>query len=343
MLSGERASAPVEHAEDYKANTLPEILSQYQPCQVLNTDEIGLYWEQTGRKTLIMEDADKAGAKISKRRITVLLTAAMDGTLVAMEVINQYLHPRAFSAIKQDLKRLPPCISWSASKKGWMTSEIFHNFLVKVNEKFRHSNSDCVLLLDNFSGHVAGVDRCSNDDLSNTRIEWLPANCTSICQPIDMGIGQAFKLRYRKFLHEHMCNQVFADRHPTTGLDLMRVCVWLSRPWNSLNGSQTVQRCFIKAEFIMTGEELIPTEESPEDPWTNEVDLLAVEAEIADPPIVEDHEKIINEVLEPSQANDVTVLDEEPDVVMNDCEPVHVITARAATQALLDLEIFFQD
>ena len=93
----------------------------------------------------------------------------------------------------------------------------------------------------------------------------------------------------------------------------------------------------------MTGEELIPTEESPEDPGTNEVDLLAVEAKIADPPIVEDHEKIINEVLEQSQANDVTVLNEEPDVVMNDCEPVHVITARAATQALLDLEIFFQD
>ena len=93
----------------------------------------------------------------------------------------------------------------------------------------------------------------------------------------------------------------------------------------------------------MTGEELIPTEESPEDPGTNEVDLLAVEAKIADPPIVEDHEKIINEVLEQYQAIDVTVLDEEPDVVMNDCEPVHVITARAATQALLDLEIFFQD
>ena len=76
----------------------------------------------------------------------------------------------------------------------------------------------------------------------------------------------------------------------------------------------------------MTGEELIPTEESTEDPGTNEVDLLAVEAKIADPPIVEDHEKIINEVLEQSQANDVTFL-EEPDVVMNDCEPVHVITA----------------
>ncbi|KAI6653915.1 hypothetical protein LOD99_3091 [Oopsacas minuta] len=93
----------------------------------------------------------------------------------------------------------------------------------------------------------------------------------------------------------------------------------------------------------MTGDELIPTEEFPEDPGTNELALLALEAEIADPPMVEDHKKIINEVLEPSQANNVTVLDKEPNVVMNDCEPVHAITARAATQALLDMEIFFQD
>ena len=133
-LSGKRASAPVEDAENYKANTLPEILSLYQPCDVLNADEIGLFWEQTERKTLIREYADKAGAKMSKKCITVLLTAAMDGTLLAMEVVNQYLHPHAFSSIKQDLKKLPPCISWSASKKGWMTSDIFHTFLVKVNE-----------------------------------------------------------------------------------------------------------------------------------------------------------------------------------------------------------------
>ena len=244
-LSGERPSAPVEHAENYKANTLPEILSLYQPCDVLNADEIGLFWEQTGRKTLIREDADNAGAKMSKKRITVLLTAAMDGTLLAMEVVNQYLHPRSFSSIKQYLKRLPPSISGSASKKGWMTSDIFHT-LVKVNENFRVSKRNCVLFLDNFSGHKACVDRCSINDLSNTRIKWIPANCTPICEPIDMGIGQAFKLRCRKFLHKRMCHQVFADRPRKTGLDLLRVCVWLSKAWNSLNGTQTVRRCFAK-------------------------------------------------------------------------------------------------
>ena len=139
-----------------------------------------------------------------------------------------------------------------------------------------------------------------------------------------------------------MCNQVFADRPPTTGLDLLRVCVWLSRAWNSLNGTQTVRRCFAKAGFIMPGEELMSTEETPENPGTDEGDLLAAEAEIADPPMVEDHEQILNEVLVSSQAGDVTVPDEEDGVVIYDNDAVPVLTARAATQALLDLESFFQ-
>ena len=83
----------------------------------------------------------------------------------------------------------------------------------------------------------------------------------------------------------------------------------------------------------MPGEELMSTEKTPESPWTDEWDLLAAEAEIADSPMVEDHEQILNEVLVSSQASDVTVPDEEDGVVIYDNEAVPVHTARAATQA----------
>ena len=58
--------------------------------------------------------------------------------------------------------------------------------------------------------------------------------------------------------------------------------------------------------------------------------------------MVEDHEQILNEVLVSSQASDVTVPDEEDVVVIYDNEAVPILTAKAATQALLDLESFFQ-
>ena len=61
----------------------------------------------------------------------------------------------------------------------------------------------------------------------------------------------------------------------------------------------------------MPGEELMSTEETPEKPGTDEGDLLAAEAEIAEPPRVEDHEQILNELQVSSQASDVTVPDRD--------------------------------
>ena len=74
-----------------------------------------------------------------------------------------------------------------------------------------------LLFLDNFSGHERGVDISGN--LTNIRIEWQPVNCTSYLQPIDQGIGNAFKIRYRKYLNEHMAHNVMLGREAFQGVN----------------------------------------------------------------------------------------------------------------------------
>ena len=59
LLQGERASAPKEVSDAYKA-TLPEILSLYKPEDVYNADEVGLNWE----RSYILEGDDPAGTKL---------------------------------------------------------------------------------------------------------------------------------------------------------------------------------------------------------------------------------------------------------------------------------------
>ena len=119
--------------------------------------------------------------------------------------------------------------------------KIFQPWVAVLNAKLKRENREGIFFLDNFSGHVMGVEQYSTDDLSKLRIEWLPGNCTRICQPVDQGIGQAMKIRYRKYLHEYMANMVFAGKPPMTMVNILKACTWLARAWNSLNNTNTAE------------------------------------------------------------------------------------------------------
>ena len=137
MLTGEKASAPKLVAEEYVREVLPEILSHYEPENIFNADETGLYWEQTSNTSMMLKGEDSSGKKKSKKRLTVLLICSMAGKLEPLILINSHLHPRAFRKIRQDLKRLPPCLKWRASKKGWMNHVIFRECLISLNSKLK--------------------------------------------------------------------------------------------------------------------------------------------------------------------------------------------------------------
>ena len=113
---GERASATIPNADVFKSK-LPDLLKYYDPKNILNGDEVGLYHLQSARKTLLFKGDDPAGTKIDKRRMTMYLVAEMDGHLEEMMIINTALKPRAFKKINYDFKRLRNCIQWRANKK----------------------------------------------------------------------------------------------------------------------------------------------------------------------------------------------------------------------------------
>lgn len=54
-------------------------------------------------------------------------------------------------------------------------------------------NRKIIMFLDNAASHP-------NDEYSNIKLAFLPPNTTSVLQPLDAGIIQAFKLSYRKLL-----------------------------------------------------------------------------------------------------------------------------------------------
>jgi hypothetical protein len=62
------------------------------------------------------------------------------------------------------------------------------------------SGRKVVLLKDNFSGHELSVELLTAaQGLQNTLFIWLPANSTSIFQPLDQGIIRTWKAYYQKY------------------------------------------------------------------------------------------------------------------------------------------------
>ena len=77
LLQGERADAPIAMADEFRA-FLPVLLAGYEPCNILNADEVDLFYEATGKRSFVLQGNDPVGTKESKKKITMLIMAAMD-------------------------------------------------------------------------------------------------------------------------------------------------------------------------------------------------------------------------------------------------------------------------
>ena len=86
-------------------------------------------------------------------------------------------------------------VDWYASKNAWMTGEIHHQIMTKLNNEMRLSNHHILYVCDNASSHQVR-------EYSHIKFLMLPPNATSIMQPLDQGIILSAKRRYKKKLAE---------------------------------------------------------------------------------------------------------------------------------------------
>lgn len=142
-ISGEAGSAPVEVAQEGRED-LQKILEEYDPDNVFNMDEAGLFYLMLPDRSIMACKSEK-GTKRAKSRVTVVFIVNMTGTMkLPVLVIGKSKRPRCFGKLKASSL---PC-DYTNSSKAWMTGKIFTDILVQLNLKMRNKNRKIVLLVD---------------------------------------------------------------------------------------------------------------------------------------------------------------------------------------------------
>ena len=171
--------------------------------QIFNCDETGLNYCLLPETTLTSSFEKSAdGRKKLKERVTLNVCSNVSESIkLPIHLIGKVQRPRCFKGTRMEL--LP--VKYSGQSNAWMTSKVFHKwfhhnfvphvqkFLIALGEKPK-----AVLLLDNCSAHPEESELVSKD--GEILAHFLPANVTSLIQPMDQGVLQEVKMKYKKLL-----------------------------------------------------------------------------------------------------------------------------------------------
>ncbi|CAG8560395.1 20555_t:CDS:2 [Gigaspora rosea] len=134
QIHGESESAPIEFLPQFREE-LKVLLAAYEPQNIFNADECGLYYRMDPKYTL--STTARSGRIKDKTGITILLTANADGTKkLAPLVINTSKMPNAFRyANITSHNQLP--VNYYHNESAWMHQDIFQKYLRNLQRIFQ--------------------------------------------------------------------------------------------------------------------------------------------------------------------------------------------------------------
>ncbi len=242
-IHGEAADCP--DTKEWLEATLPCILAQYEPRDIYNADETGLFFRITPDRTFAFLHEHVPGRKVCKDRLTLLLCCNMDGSHRWKPVVlGKVKKPRRLAAVHHITPGQLP-VTYRSNKKAWMTGPLFAEFMHSFNSYMSHMLRKVILFLDNAPSHMM------QKSWSNVRVEFLPANTTSKLQPIDQGIIKSLKGRYRADLAKKYLIALNAGKSVhwlKQQIDLKVACDMIVQAWRDIPGLAIINS-FKKAGF----------------------------------------------------------------------------------------------
>ncbi|XP_037568170.1 tigger transposable element-derived protein 6-like [Dermacentor silvarum] len=117
-----------------------------------------------------------------------------------------------------------------------MTQALFSKWLHTEDARFSQQKRKVLFLVDNRPGHGTVTAR-----LKSIQLEFLPANTTALLQPMDQGVIQALKARFRKGLLQRML--VCMNQNKEYKVEILGAIHLIADAWRQLTANTTAN-CF---------------------------------------------------------------------------------------------------
>ncbi|NXH14989.1 TIGD4 protein, partial [Bucco capensis] len=168
-------------------NVLPYYLNDYQSRNVFYIQETGLLYQMLPHNTFAFKGETCSIGNLSKERITVVVGTNMDGSeKLPLLVIGKNKSLHSF----KDVKSLP--VDYEVNDTALMTSEVFEQWMHKLDDRFQAQDREVVILVDSLPAHT-GVK-----NLKSVRLVFSPPD--SSCVAAKQGVIRSLKVKYRHYL-----------------------------------------------------------------------------------------------------------------------------------------------
>jgi hypothetical protein len=221
------------------------ILEDYPLIDIYNMDETALYWKSSPDNSLASEEL--RGGEADKSRITANFCCNADGShKLDIFFIAKALRPRAFKGIRH-IESLG--CQWKKTCKGWMNSLVFQEFLTWFKQQV--GERKVLLLIDGYRAHRTGLEFWSNANSStNVRVEFLPPNTTSVCQPLDQGIIRTWKAYYRRRWVRFQADCYEKGEDLFQKMTILQAVRWGIDAWQDDITQVIISNCWLKSRVL---------------------------------------------------------------------------------------------
>ena len=212
-------------------------IGKYLQKDIFNADETGLFFKCLPSKTLHPKGEKCHNGEKSKERVTILFTCSQIGEKLRPLVIGKSAKPRCFNGLNSTNFG----VFYRNNKSAWMTEILWNEWLVKIDKHFREQQRNILLFVDNFSAHL------KPPHMTNIKIIFFPANCTSKLQPLDQGIIACFKRYYKSTMLDRLIQSI-DDEIEIPQINIKNAIDLTVKSWNQVSDS-CIRNCFRKSGF----------------------------------------------------------------------------------------------